>query len=137
MRSMEPRNRRLLLTEEERKEIAAQVAKECGRLIPTDDPLFDLAVLNERVLRRTAEKVGDRLTSSLVGELDRVLSAHLDHAGEELSRAVEARVRELVKLYAVAETRLDRRAQQWLFGIAALGILIMALASGLVGWPFW
>ena len=78
MRSMELRNRRLLLTEEEKKEIAAQVAKECGRLIPTDDPLFDLVVLNERVLRRTAEKVGDRLTSSLAGELDRVLSAHLD-----------------------------------------------------------
>ena len=136
MRSMEPRNRRLLLTEEEKKEIAAQVAKECGRLIPQDDPLFDLVVVNECVLRRTAEKVGDRLTSSLVGELDRMLSAHLDHAGEELSRAVEARVRGLVKLYAAAETRLDRRAQLWLFGIAALGILIMALASGLVGWPF-
>ena len=40
------------------------------------------------------------------------LSAHLDHAGEELSRAVEARVRGLVKLYAVAETptRLSRAA---------------------------
>ena len=34
MRSMEPRNRRPLLTEEDKKEIAAQVAKECGRLIP-------------------------------------------------------------------------------------------------------
>jgi len=123
MRSMEPRNRRPLLTEEDKKEIAAQVAKECGRLIPPDDPLFDLVVVNECVLRRTAEKVGDRLTSS-------------DHAGEELSSAVEARVRGLVKLYAVAETRLDRRAQQWLWGLAALGILIMALASGLVGWPF-
>lgn len=136
MRSMEPRNRRPLLTEEDKKEIAAQVAKECGRLIPTDDPLFDLAVINECVLRRTAEKVGDRLTSSLVGELDRMLSAHLDHLGEKLSRDVDERVRGFAGLYGVAETRLDRRAQQWLFGIAALGILIMALASGLVGWPF-
>ena len=107
MRSMEPRNRRPLLTEEDKKEIAAQVAKECGRLIPTDDPLFD-----------------------------RMLSAHLDHAGEELSRAVEARVRGLVKLYAVAETRLDRRAQLWMWGLAALGIFAMALVSGLVRWPF-
>ena len=136
MRSMEPRNRRPLLTEEDKKEIAAQVAKECGRLIPTDDPLFDLAVINECVLRHTAEKVGDRLTSSLVGELDRMLSAHLDHLGEKLSRDVDERVRGFAGLYAVAETRLDRRAQLWLFGIAAFGILIMALASGLVGWPF-
>ena len=86
MRSNEPRNRRPLLTEEDKKEIAAQVAKECGRLIPPDDPLFDLVVVNECVLRRTVENLGDRLTSSLVGELDRVLSAHLDHVREKLSR---------------------------------------------------
>ena len=136
MRSMEPRNRRPLLTDADKKEIAAQVAKECGRLIPQDDPLFDLVVVNECVLRRTVENLGDRLTSSLVGELERMLSAHLDHVGEKLSRDADERVRGFVKLYAVAETRLDRRAQLWLFGIAALGILIMALASGLVGWHF-
>ena len=136
MRSMEPRNRLLLLTEEEKKEIAAQVAKECGRLIPTDDPLFDLAVVNECVLRRTAEKVGDRLTSSLVGELERMLSAHLDHVGEKLSRDVEARMRGFADLYGVAVTRLDRRAQLWLWGLAAIGIFAMALVSGLVRWPF-
>ena len=136
MPANEPRNRRPLLTDEDKKEIAAQVAKECGRLIPTDDPLFDLAVVNECVLRRTAEKVGDRLTSSLVGELERMLSAHLDHLGEKLSRDVDERVRGFAGLYGVAVTRLDRRAHLWLFGIAALGILIMALASGLVGWPF-
>jgi len=136
MRSMEPRNRLLLLTEEEKKEIAAQVAKECGRLIPTDDPLFDLAVVNECVLRRTAEKVGDRLTSSLVGELERMLSAHLDHLGEKLSADVDERVRGFANLYAVAETRLDRRAHLWLWGLAALGIFAMTLVSGLVRWPF-
>jgi hypothetical protein len=136
MLSKERRNRRPLLTDEDKKEIAAQVAKECGRLIPQDDPLFDLVVVNECVLRRTVENLCDRLTSSLVRELERMLSAHLDHVGEELSRAVEARVRGFVDLYGVAETRLDRRAQLWLLGIAAIGILIMALASGLVGWPF-
>ena len=136
MPSKEPRNLRPLLTDEDKKEIAAQVAKECGRLIPQDDPLFDLVVVNECVLRRTVENLGDRLTSSLVGELERMLSAHLDHVGEELSRAVEARVRGLVKLYAVAETRLDRRAQLWMWGLAALGIFAMALVSGLVRWPF-
>ena len=136
MRSMEPRNRLLLLTEEEKKEIAAQVAKECGRLIPTDDPLFDLAVINECVLRRTAEKVGDRLTSSLVGELERMLSAHLDHLGEKLSADVDERVRGFANLYAVAETRLDRRAHLWLWGLGALGIFAMTLVSGLVRWPF-
>jgi hypothetical protein len=71
-----------------------------------------------------------------VRELERVLSAHLDHVGEELSRAVEARVRGFVKLYAVAETRLDRRAQLWLWGLAAIGIFAMVLVSGLVRWPF-
>ena len=119
-----------------RSEIAAQVAKECGRLIPTDDPLFDLAVVNECVLRRTAEKVGDRLTSSLVGELERMLSAHLDHLGEKLSADVDERVRGFANLYAVAETRLDRRAHLWLWGLAALGIFAMTLVSGLVRWPF-
>jgi hypothetical protein len=136
MRSMEPRNRLLLLTEEEKKEIAAQVAKECGRLIPTDDPLFDLVVLNERVLRRTAEKVGDQFSSSLVGELDRVLSAHLDRMHEKLSADVDAKVRGFAGLYGVAVTRLDRRAQLWMWGLAALGIFAMALVSGLVRWPF-
>ena len=136
MRSMELRNRRPLLTEEEKKEIAAQVAKECGRLIPTDDPLFDLVVLNEHVLRRTVEKVGDQLSSSLVRELDRMLSAHFDRVGEELSRTVQARVRAFVDLYAATETRLDRRAQLWLWGLAAFGLFIMALVSGLVRWPF-
>ena len=136
MRSMEPRNRRPLLTEEDKKEIAAQVAKECGRLIPTDDPLFDLVVLNERVLRRTAEKVGDQFTSSLVGELDRVLSAHVDRVHEKLSADVDEKVRGFANLYAVAETRLDRRAHLWLWGLAALGIFAMTLVSGLVRWPF-
>jgi len=136
MRSMEPRHRLLLLTEEERREIAAQVAKECGRLIPTDDPLFDLAVLNERVLRRTAEKVGDRITSSLVGELNRVLSAHLDRVHEKLSADVDEKLRGFAGLYGVAVTRLDRRAQLWLWAIAVSGIFAMVVASGLVRWPF-
>ena len=137
MRSMEPRSRQLLLTEEEKREIAAQVAKECGRLIPTDDPLFDLAVLNERVLRRTAEKVGDRITSSLVGELNRVLSAHLDQIHEKLSADVDEKARGFAGLYGVAVTRLDRRAQHWLWAIAVSAIFAMAVASGLVRWPFW
>jgi hypothetical protein len=136
MPSNEPRNRRLLLTEEEKKEIAAQVAKECGRLIPTDDPLFDLVVLNERVLRRTVEKVGDQFSSSLAGELDRVLSAHLDQMHEKLSADVDEKVRGFAGLYAVAETRLDRRAQLWLWALAAIGIFAMVLVSGLVRWPF-
>ncbi|MGB5198383.1 MAG: hypothetical protein WBR56_00620 [Sedimenticolaceae bacterium] len=133
---MEPRNRRPLLTDADKKEIAAQVAKECGRLIPTDDPLFDLVVVNECVLRRTVENLGDRLTSSLVGELDRVLSAHLDQMHEKLSRDVDEKVRGFAGLYGVAVTRLDRRAQLWLWGLAALGIFAMALVSGLVRWPF-
>ena len=137
MRSMEPRHRRLLLTEEEKREIAAQVAKECGRLIPTDDPLFDLVVLNERVLRRTAEKVGDRITSSLVGELNRVLSAHLDRVHEKLSADVDEKLRGFAGLYGVAVTRLDRRAQLWVWAIAVSGIFAMVVASGLVRWPFW
>jgi len=136
MRSKEPRNQRPLLTDADKKEIAAQVAKECGRLIPQDDPLFDLVVVNECVLRRTVEKVGDRLTSSLVRELERMLSAHLDHVGEKLSRDVDARMRGFADLYAVAVTRLDRRAQLWLWGLAAFGIFTMALVSGLVRWPF-
>ncbi len=136
MRSNEPRNRRPLLTDEDKRDIAAQVAKECGRLIPTDDPLFDLVVVNECVLRRTVENLGDRLTSSLVGELERMLSAHLDHVGEKLSRDVEARMRGFADLYGVAVTRLDRRAQLWLWGLAAFGIFAMALVSGLVRWPF-
>ena len=136
MPSNERRNRRPLLTDEDKKEVAAQVAKECGRLIPTDDPLFDLVVVNECVLRRTVENLGDRLTSSLVGELERMLSAHLDHVGEKLSRDVEARMRGFADLYGVAVTRLDRRAQLWLWGLAAFGIFAMALVSGLVRWPF-
>jgi hypothetical protein len=56
--------------------------------------------------------------------------------GEKLSRDVEARVRGFANLYAVAETRLDRRAQLWLLGMAAFGIFTMALVSGLVRWPF-
>ena len=132
MPSMEPRNRRPLLTDEDKRDIAAQVAKECGRLIPTDDPLFDLVVVNECVLRRTVENLGDRLTSSLVGELERMLSAHLDHLGEKLSADVDERVRGFANLYAVAETRLDRRAHLWLWGLAALGIFAMTLVSGLV-----
>jgi hypothetical protein len=136
MRSMEFRNRRPLLTEEDKKEIAAQVAKECGRLISTDDPLFDLAVINECVLRRTAEKVGDRFTSSLVGELDRVLSAHLDQMHEKLSADVDEKVRGFAGLYGVAVTRLDRRAHLWLWVLAAIGIFSMVLISGLVRWPF-
>jgi len=136
MRSMEPRNRRPLLTEEDKKQIAAQVAKECGRLIPTDDPLFDLAVLNERVLRRTAEKVGDRIASSLVGELNRVLSAHLDQIHEKLSADVDKKARGFAGLYGVAVARLDRRAELWLWAIAVSGIFAMVVASGLVRWPF-
>jgi len=136
MRSMEPRNRRPLLTEEDKKEIAAQVAKECGRLIPQDDPLFDLVVVNECVLRRTVENLGDRLTSSLMRELDRVLSAHLEQIHEKLSADVDEKVRGFAGLYGVAVTRFDRRAQLWLWGLAALGIFAMALVSGLVRWPF-
>jgi len=136
MRSIEPRHRQLLLTEAEKREIAAQVAKECGRLLPTDDPLFDLAVVNERVLRRTAEKVGDRITSSLVGELNRVLSAHLDQIHEKLSADVDEKVRGFAGLYGRASTRLERRAQLWMWAIGISGIFAMVVASGLVRWPF-
>lgn len=137
MRSMEPRNRRLLLTEEEKREIAAQVAKECGRLIPTDDPLFDLVVLNERVLRRTVETVGDQFSSSLAGKLDRVLSDHLDRVQEKLSADVDEKIRGIGDLYGVAVTQLERRAQLWLWAIGVSGIFAMVVASGLVRWPFW
>jgi hypothetical protein len=65
-----------------------------------------------------------------------MLSAHLDHVGEKLSRDVEARRRGFADLYGVAVTRLDRRAQLWLWGLAAFGIFAMALVSGLVRWPF-
>jgi len=41
-----------------------------------------------------------------------------------------------VKLYAAAETRLDRRAQLWLWAIAVSGIFAMVVVSGLVRWPF-
>ena len=98
--------------------------------------MFDLVVVNECVLRRTVENLGDRLASSLVGELERMLSGHLDHVGEKLSRDVEARMRGFADLYGVAVTRLDRRAQLWLWGLAAFGIFAMALVSGLVRWPF-
>ncbi len=137
MRSMEPRNRRLLLTEEEKKEIAAQVAKECGRLIPTDDPLFDLVVLNERVLRRTVEKVGDQFSSSLAGELDRVLSAHLDRVQEKLSCRRRRKDSRDWRIYTASPRRnsiVVPSSGCGRFGVS--GIFAMVVASGLVRWPF-
>jgi len=133
---MEPRHRRLLLTEGEKKEIAAQVAKECGRLLPTDDPLFDLVVLNEHVLRRTVETVGDQFSSSLAGKLDRVLSDHLDRVEEKLSADVNEKIRGIADLYGAAVTQLERRAVLWLCAIGVFGMVAMVVASGLVRWPF-
>ena len=124
-----------LLTTQDKLNIAAEVARECGRMIPSDDPLFDLVVVNENLLRRTVEKLCGVVTGHLVGSLERTLTAHVDHVDKELSRAVESKVRDLVELHDLIEAKLDRRVQLWLIGIGVFLIFTMALSQGLIRWP--
>jgi hypothetical protein len=107
-----------MLSERERQEIIAAVAKHLGVAISPNDPLFLAVAANELVLDRAAATVAGRL----VRDLEHAFRARDEQLATRISEAVNEEILRLTKGAARARSSVQRTAKRWVFGLCALGL---------------
>ena len=116
-----------LLTEEEKKEVIAQVAQECGYVIRGDDPIFASVLLHDRVLSRSVERLTQAVRQHLVSELECALQQHVNDMGTQLGKRAHEELRSLSEVFREVEERVDARGRRWLWGIVSTGSILIVL----------
>ena len=116
-----------LLTEEEKREVIAQVAQECGYVIRGDDPIFALVLLHDRVLSRSVERLTQAVRQHLVSELECALQQHVNDMGTQLAKRAHEELRSLSEVFDEVEERVDARGRRWLWGIVSIGSVLIIL----------
>jgi hypothetical protein len=107
-----------MLTERERHEVVAAVAKDLGVAVSPNDPVFVAVAANELVLGRAAAAVAGRL----VRELEDALRAREEQLGTRVSEAVNQEIVRLTKGAVRARGSVERTAKRWVLGLIALGL---------------
>jgi hypothetical protein len=107
-----------MLTERERQEIIAAVAKDLGVAISPNDPLFLAVAANELVLGRAAAAVAGRL----VRDLEHAFRAREENLVTRVSEAVNEEILRLTKGAVAARNSVRRTAKRWVLGLCALGL---------------
>jgi hypothetical protein len=107
-----------VLTERERNEVVAAVARDLGVAVSPNDPVFVAVAANERVLERAAGAVATRLAR----DLEDALRAREAQLVTGVSEAVNEEIRRLTQGAARARSSVRRAAKRWLVGLTALGL---------------
>jgi hypothetical protein len=107
-----------MLSERERNEVVAAVARDLGVAVSPNDPVFVAVAANELVLARAAGAVAERL----VRDLEDALRAREVQLVTGVSEAVNDEIRRLMQGAARARGLLDRAAKRWVLGLTALGL---------------
>ena len=107
-----------MLTERERDEVVAAVAKDLGVAVSPNDPVFVAVAANELVLARAAGAVATRL----VRDLEDALRAREAQLVTGVSEAVNEEIRRLTQGAARARGSVERAAKRWVVGLTALGL---------------
>lgn len=120
-----------LLTEEDKKEVIAAVAKECGFALEADDPVFALVFLHDRVLGRSLERLAEGVRRHLVLRLERALQGQVDDMGTALAKRTHDELQSLSKVFREVEERVDARGRRWSWAIVSTGASLL-LVFGLM-----
>ena len=107
-----------MLTERERDEVVAAVAKDLGVAVSPNDPVFVAVAANELVLARAAGAVATRL----VRDLEDALRAREAQLVTGVSEAVNEEIRRLTQGATRARSLVGRVAKRWVVGLTALGL---------------
>jgi hypothetical protein len=107
-----------MLTERERNEVVAAVARDLGVAVSPNDPVFVAVAANERVLARAAGTVATRLAR----DLEDALRAREAQLVTGVSEAVNEEIRRLTQGAARARSSVRRAAKRWLVCLTALGL---------------
>lgn len=107
-----------MLSERERNEVVAAVAKDLGVALSPNDPVFVAVAANEHVLGRAAGAVA----TCLARDLEDALRAREAQLVTGVSEAVNEEIRRLTQGAARARGSVERVATRWAFGLTALGV---------------
>jgi hypothetical protein len=107
-----------MLSERERDEVVAAVARDLGVAVSPNDPVFVAVAANELVLGRAAGAVAERLVRDLEGAL-RAREAQLVTG---VAEAVNEEIRRLTQGAARARGSVGRVAKRWVVGLTVLGL---------------
>ena len=107
-----------MLTERERDEVVAAVARDLGVAVSPNDPVFVAVAANELVLGRAAGAVAERL----VRDLEDALRAREAQLVAGVSEAVNEEIRRLTQGGARVRGSVERTAKRWVVGLTALGL---------------
>ncbi|MGB5811837.1 MAG: hypothetical protein WBG86_14965, partial [Polyangiales bacterium] len=109
-----------LLTEQDKKELIAAIAKDCGYVIPADDPIFALVFLHNCVLGRTVEVLADHVKRDLVLELKRGLEEQVDDMGSKVAKRLYEELESLSEVIREVEDRVASEGRRALWAIVVV-----------------
>jgi len=108
-----------MLSEREREEVVAAVAKDLGVAVSPNDPVFVAVAANELVLARATSVVARQVERDLGGALrDRETEL-----ADRVSEAVNAEIHRLTRVAARARGSVERVAKGSAVALIALGLL--------------
>ena len=108
-----------MLSEREREEVVAAVARDLGVAISPNDPVFVAVAANERVLARATGAVATHVARDLEG----ALRARETELANRFSEAVNEEIHRLTQGAARAQGSVDRVAKRWVVALTALGLV--------------
>ena len=114
-----------MLSERDRREVVADVARDLNVVLSPDDPVFVAVAVNERVLERAADAVAGRL----VRQLEEALRTREERLAAGVSRAVNEEIAWLTQGADKARGWVDRTGKGW-----ALGLLVLGVAEAVAIW---
>lgn len=118
-----------MLTEHERNEVVAAVARDLGVAVSPNDPVFVAVAANEYVLARATGAVARQAAR----DLEDALRARQTELAKGVSEAVNAEIHRLTKGAARARGSVKRVAKGWAVALTALGLVeavVIWLAQG-------
>ena len=107
-----------MLSERERDEVVAAVARDLGVAISPNDPVFVAVAANELVLARAAGAVARHVAR----DLEDALRARETELANRVSEAVNEEIHRLTRGAARARGSVERTAKRWVVGLTALGV---------------
>ena len=108
-----------MLTEHERNEVVAAVARDLGVAVSPNDPVFVAVAANELVLARATSAVATHVAR----DLEDALRARETELANRVSEAVNEEIHRLTQGAARARGSVERTAKRWVVGLTALGVV--------------
>lgn len=118
-----------MLTEQDKKELIAAVAKECGITISSNDPVFAAVQLHARTMGRGVELMSDRVARHLVAELERGLEKHVDDIGSQVAKRLHEELQSLAEVFHEVEEQVAFQGRLWFGAIAVSGVAILLVVA--------